>query len=108
MKDGLYKVRFATPLDEGAGVVHLQGGQIRGGDSGLYYVGTYLDTGGKFTAQVKADVHTKAPGVQSVFGIDRVTISLEGTSSEDKAEMKGTAKEAPGVSFKATLTRIAD
>jgi hypothetical protein len=44
----------------------------------------------------------------SVFGIDRVNITLKGTANGDSAKMTGTAREAPGVSFQATLTKIAD
>ena len=46
--------------------------------------------------------------MDSVFGVDRTHITLLGTSLGDSAEMTGTATEAPGISFRATLTRIAD
>lgn len=108
MKDGLYKVHFKTPAGQGAGVVILTGGKLRGGDSSIYYSGNYAIAGDQFTAQVATDAHTKFPGIASVFGVDRVTISLTGKVAGDSAQMSGTAPEAPGLSFQATLTRISD
>jgi hypothetical protein len=78
LKDGLYKVEFRTPLGMGAGVVVLQGGQVRGGDSRTYYVGSYSESSSQFSAKVKVDTHTNFPGLSSVFGRDRVNISLRG------------------------------
>ena len=106
MRDGLYRVHFQTPIGQGAGVVVLQGGQLRGGDSAMYYTGTYSETGGQFTSQVLAKRHSQ--GLQSVFPIDTVNIQLTGRTSGDSAQMTGSAKEAPGVNFQAALARIAD
>jgi hypothetical protein len=44
----------------------------------------------------------------SGFRADPAHISLAGTVNGDSAEMTGTAAEAPGISFRATLTKIAD
>jgi hypothetical protein len=108
MKDGLYKVHFEVPGNQGAGVVVLSGGIIRGGDSSIYYHGSYTTVGDQLNAEVKTDAHTKVPGGASVFGIDRVTITLTGKINGDSAALTGTAKEAPGLSFQAALSRIAD
>jgi hypothetical protein len=106
MRDGLYKVDFRTQGGSGAGVVVLQGGKVRGGDSGLYYAGTFAENGDQITAQIATNRHTV--GIGSVFGRDRVNISLRGTAKGDTAQMTGTAAEAPGLNFQASLTRIAD
>lgn len=108
MRDGLYKVTFHTQISSGAGVVVLQGGTIRGGDSIMYYTGTYAEDGDRFTAEVATDAHTKVPGMGSVFGIDRVHIRLAGLSKGDTAEVTGKSREAPDVRFRAILERIAD
>lgn len=108
MKDGLYKVAFQTPLGQGSGVVVLQGGKLSGGDSAMYYVGNYTLNADKFTAEVRTDAHSQAPGMQPVFGRDQVTIRLTGTTDGDTAKTTGTAPEAPGVSFQASLTRLSD
>lgn len=108
MRDGLYKVQFQTPLGAGSGVVHLMGGKLWGGDAGLFYIGTYTEHGSDFVANVATDRHTQYPGIVSVFGKDRVHISLSGKTNGDAGQMKGTAVESPGITFQAAFSRIAD
>jgi hypothetical protein len=108
MRDGLYKVQFQTPLGWGAGVVFAQGDKLWGGDAGLCYVGTHSQDGNQVTAKVKTFRHTQHPGIQSVFGRDQVNIELKGTAEGDSVQCSGTAPEAPGVKFSATLQRVSD
>ena len=42
MKDGLYRVEFQTQRGAGAGVVFLEGGALRGGDSQMFYTGSRI------------------------------------------------------------------
>ena len=105
MQNGLYKVEFQTPLGQGAGVVMLLDGKLQGGDSGIYYSGTFTASAPKMTAEVTTGRHsTNAP--QSVFGTDVVHISLTGSFTGDTGTFDGTAKEAPGLTFKARLERL--
>lgn len=106
LPDGLYSVRFRTPLGEGAGVVTLIGGKLRGGDASIAYLGTYQQDGDKFAASVQTKRHTLGNG--SVFGKDSVTIILTGKSLGNSASCTGTAAEAPGISFQAQLAHISD
>lgn len=108
MQDGLYKAAFKTPMGEGFGVVVLSGGTLRGGDTMMYYVGTYSEDGGQFTASVEVDSHSSVPGMMSVFGPgkNRVHINLNGTSTGDSATAKGSSPQAPGVAFAVTLSRL--
>jgi hypothetical protein len=106
MQDGLYSVRFQTPMGGGAGVVFLQGGKLRGGDTSMWYAGQYTDNGGKFTASVAVARHTQ--GLPSVFGVDSVNITLTGNSTDTTAQATGSATQAPGVSFQANLSRLSD
>jgi hypothetical protein len=106
LPDGFYSARFKTPRGEGAGVVTLTDGQLRGGDSALAYSGTFAQDGDNFTANLATTRH--ALGLVSVFGIDAVNISLTGKSSGASATCTGTAKQAPGLTFQAVLTRISD
>jgi hypothetical protein len=109
MRDGLYKVQFTTQIGQGAGVFYARDGRMWGGDAGLYYVGTYEeDSDGNLTATVKTDRHDRNPGIRSVFGVDKVTITLRGKVAGDAAACKGTAAEAPGVEFDAVIARISD
>jgi hypothetical protein len=108
MKDGLYKVQFETQLGSGAGVVVLLGGSLRGGDSRTYYAGKYAEQAGQLTAEVETGAHSNPPSMGSVFDVDRVHIVLRGNALGDSAQLVGTAAEAPGVQFRASLTRISN
>jgi hypothetical protein len=108
MQNGLYKVEFQTPLGAGAGVVFLQNGKLHGGDSAMFYVGNVSEQGDNLTAEVEGKLHTKVPGMSSVFGVDHTHINLQGKSSGNTASLTGRAKEAPTVSFQAKLTKISD
>ena len=107
MRNGLYKVNFRTPMGEGIGIITLLDGKVRGGDLGLFYVGTYQEKGEDFTAEVLTGRHTNQ-GVASVFGTDVVHISLTGRFSGNTAQLGGTARERPGVAFTAHLAKIAE
>jgi hypothetical protein len=100
MRDGLYKVAFQTAAGSGAGVAVLESGTIRGGDSMMFYTGTFSEAGSQFTARVLSKKHSNVPGMGSVFGRDEVNISL------NTATVHGTAVEAPGVTFLATLALL--
>lgn len=108
MIDGLYRVVFTTQIGAGTGVVHLMGGKLWGGDATIFYTGTYSLDAGRFTASVKTGRHSEVAGSMSVFGIDRVDISLKGTVSGDTIEAEGAAAQAPGIVFNALLIRVAD
>ena len=70
--------------------------------------GPYKITGDKLTATVTTNRHTHYSGIPSIFGIDKVTIRLDGTVRGDTADCVGKADQAPGVAFHANLTRISD
>jgi hypothetical protein len=108
LKDGKYSVWFRTPLAEGTGVVVLApNGRLSGGDTVLSYTGHWRTDGEQFEATVFTARHS--PGQPSVFGIDDLDISLTGRSKGGvTASCKGTAKQAPGLSFEATLVRMVD
>ena len=91
---------------EGTGVIELNDGKVTGGDAALAYTGSYVADGDIFTAFIATERHT--PGQPSVFGIDDVNLTLTGKSTPTTASCTGTAKQAPGLTFEATLIRIAD
>lgn len=106
MRNGLYKVEFGARGAMGAGVVTLRDGAVGGGDSSIYYVGTYQISGNTFTGQIRIARHTV--GLPSVLGVDNATVNLRGTFHGDMAKLTGTTPEAPGVSLQATLSRLPD
>jgi hypothetical protein len=108
MKDGSYKIDFKSPLGTGSGVMHAHGGKLWGGDAGLYYIGTYSQTGNRVTATVKTFRHAQPAGTRSVFSKDQLAIALNGTAEDDCVHFSGSAPEAPGLSISAVMRRISD
>ena len=106
MDNGIYRVEFQTQRGTGTGVVVINDGRILGGDSIMYYVGTFSESGNNFSTNIKARVHSNVPGMAPVFGVPEANISLTGTSTNNSAQSKGTAVEAPGISFQAVLNKL--
>lgn len=108
MQNGLYKASFSTPFGSGDGVVYMRDGQLWGGDSMMFYRGTYTVSGNKLSAEVKSEVHSKTPGMVSVFGADRVAITAVGAHTGTQATLSGTAPQAPGVTLLVKLNKLTD
>jgi hypothetical protein len=106
LQNAKYSVWFKTPKGEGYGIVSLLDGNVSGGDNISEYTGTYVQDGDKFSATIAVRRHTQ--GQPSVFGIDNVDITLSGKSTPTTASCSGTAKQAPAMTFQATLIRIVD
>ena len=106
MHNGLYAAVFGTPLGDGTGVVVLQDGIARGGDSIMAYRGTYQVTGDTVVGELLISKHANIPGMRSVFGRDLVNIKLTGKVSGNRIDLTGTAAEAPGIKFSAKLTKL--
>ena len=106
VEDGKYVVWFKTALGQGTGVVTLANGQITGGDTVIGYSGSCEQDGDHFTAVVRTRRYCE--GQPSIFGIDVVELKLEGTSAGQMVVCKGTAEQAPGLTFEATLIRSRD
>jgi hypothetical protein len=93
---------------EGTGVIELNDGKVTGGDTVLAYTGSYVVDGDQFTAFIATERHTA--GQPSIFGIgiDVINLTLTGKSTPTTASCTGIAKQAPGLTFEATLIRMAD
>jgi hypothetical protein len=100
-KDGQYAAWFRTSRGQGTGIVHLVNGKISGGDSIFTYGGSYEVDEDRFTATLTTRRH--AAGPPTVFGVDEVEAKLEGKFNDKMALCSGTAEQAPGVVFEATL-----
>lgn len=88
------------------GVVVLQDGKLIGGDTDSAYTGSYVEDGDRFTVLIATERHSEGP--TPVFDVDNVDLTLTGKSTPTTASCTGTAKQAPGLTFEATLIRIAD
>ena len=106
LADGIYRVQFETLVGSGAGIVVVTGDKIRGGDDAFAYFGTLQRTDNGFIAEIETKRH--APGRSSVFNMEAVHIQLTGIMDGPNAICTGTAKQVPGLIFKAVLTFISD
>ena len=103
LKNGLYKVTFGTPIGEGYGVIVLRDGAILGGDSTMFYAGTYEQAAENFTASIDIATHSAVPGFGSVFGVPNAHVDLSGNIVGTSANVNGTSPQAPGVPLRASL-----
>jgi len=101
LKNGTYTAWFKTPLSQGTGIAHLADGKITGGDSIVTYAGTYEIHGDRITAVLKTRRHSE--GHATVFGVDDLTLRLEGTCSGKIAKYNAVADELPGIPLEGTL-----
>lgn len=99
--DGEYAVWFRTPNGEGTGIVYLANGRISGRDCMFTYSGTYEINEDRFTATLTTKRYAEGP--TTVFGVDEIEAKLTGVCKGRTAVCAGTAKQAPGVHFEATL-----
>ena len=108
LQEGLYKVEFHTVHGTGTGVVYAVGGKLRGGNSAFAFIGNYVDKGDGIQVKVTTQRHNPDPAFKPLFGIDMITLTLKGADDGSMVDFEGTAMQLPGVTFKATLTRISD
>lgn len=106
LENGRYSVWFKTPRAQGTGIVFLTNGEIIGEDSVIAYSGSYEQVGDLFTGIVRTRRYRD--GQPSVFGVDEVELKLEGRSIGSTVVCSGTAEQAPGLAFEATLIRSRD
>jgi hypothetical protein len=101
LKDGTYAVWFNTPLGEGTGIVHLKDGTVAGGSDVLTYSGSYETGGDQFKALIRTKRH--ADGHSTLFGVDNLTLRLDGRCSTMFSRCTGRADEVPDLQFEALL-----
>jgi hypothetical protein len=107
--DGLCrKVEFHTVHGTGNGVIYAIHGKLRGGNSAFAFIGNYADRSDGIHVKVTTERHNPDPAFKPLFGIDRITVTLKGADNGDMIDFEGTALQLPGVTFRATLTRISD
>ena len=108
MQEGLYKVEFHTVHGTGTGVIYAVGGKLRGGNSAFAFIGNYADKGDDIHVKVTTQRHNADPAFRPLFGTNMITLTLKGADDGGMVDFEGTALQLPGVTFKATLTRISD
>ena len=107
---GFYAAEFETARKKAHGVVLLYDGQIRGGDSNFAYIGSYTQVGHVVSGSLRGirHAHPRAPGHNSIFGIDPVEVNFDGVAKDGYVTIEGAARETPSLPLRAVLTRISD
>ena len=108
LQEGLYKVEFHTVHGTGTGVIYAVGGKLRGGNSAFAFIGNYAERSDGIHVKVTTQRHNPDPAYKPLFGLDMITLTLKGADDGSMVDFEGTALQLPGVTFKATLTRISD
>ena len=103
LRDGTYAAWFKTSLYQGTGIAHVADGKIWGRDSIMTYSGSCDVDGDRFVAVVRTKRHSE--GHATVFGVDDLTLRLEGTCVGDFGHYVATADEVPGMRLEGTLIR---
>ena len=107
MREGLYEIRFRTPMGEGRGLVTLQNEQVLGGDVIIVYAGTFKVEGDRFIANVRTSRYATEPGFASVVGKDNAQIDISGTIQGDLITGHGQSPDAPSIKIGVSLRRLA-
>ena len=108
LQEGLYKVDFYTVHGTGTGVIYAVNGKLRGGNSAFAFIGNYTDRSDGTHVKVTTQRHNPDPAFKPLFGTDMITVTLKGADNGDMIDLEGSALQLPGVSLRATLTRISD
>ena len=106
--EAMWQVTFganSTPgVMVGAGIVVLETGRVFGGDSSFYCTGNYRVDNEIVFATIRVRRHT--PGLQSIFGMDDVTLTVRAPLTDAEMWLDGAPQHAPHVHVVACLKRL--
>lgn len=109
LPNGLYKIAFETPTGAEYGVAYLQDGKLRGGDSGMAYVGSYELDAELLSAEISVSQHRHVPGAVSALGFNNLQVHLSGLVDESGVtRLTGISPVSTSIKFKARLSLLAD
>ena len=94
MIEALWAVYFVAPThnDYGAGVVVLENGTARGGDSNYFYVGNFRVKDDVLTANVS--INHYADQLNNIFGpVQKINVVLTGTIGYEEFTLTGNSVE---------------
>lgn len=103
--DGVYVVRFRSPLDQSGGVVTVRNGRATGGDSSYYYDG-YLEEGPDGPVARMLFVRHRPETVSVVGDVERFNVIYDGRVDGDLYHLEGRMDRAPGLKLTAVMTRL--
>lgn len=103
--DGVYVVRFRSPLDQSGGVVTLRNGRATGGDSSYYYDG-YLENGPDGPVARMLFVRHRPETVSVVGDVNRFRAVFDGKKDGELYQLEGRMDRALGLKLTAVMTRL--
>lgn len=103
--EGFWTVQFKGVQGWGTGVVMYIGGRVFGGDSAVYFMGTYSLQGDAVAIQIH--VKQQLPGLMNVMGRNEFDLDLAGDLQGDTLKLAG---NIPGTDLRltCTLTKLCD
>jgi hypothetical protein len=105
---GLFKLSIETPTGTDYGVAYMADGKLRGGDSGMAYVGTYKLNGDKLTAELCVTQAPPRARLRLRAGLQRHGGADGGAGGGITADVRGSSRDMPSVRFSARLSHIAE
>ena len=103
---GFYKVRFELNGAAGRSVMYMHGGRMLGGNSVFAHIGTYDETDGVITTEIKTVRHNDDMNYRSLAGTDDATLRARGTADGEILRFEGAIVELPGSVFRSVMTPI--
>ncbi|AZU03908.1 hypothetical protein X907_1375 [Glycocaulis alkaliphilus] len=103
--DGVYVVRFRSPLDQSGGVVTVRNGRATGGDSSYYYDG-YLGEGSNGPVARMLFVRHRPETVSVVGDVERFSVVYDGRVDGELYHLEGRMDRAPGLKLTAIMSRL--
>lgn len=94
LKNGLYSIHVTLGdgrIGKGSGVLVARDGIARGGDSYLFYTGTYEERDGTLYGEIIINQHTPSPDTTPLFGGRQVGIGFTGRPQGNRFILDGTA-----------------
>lgn len=110
MLDGLWTAIFHSGPLAGGGVICLRNGQLAGGDSQYFYVGTYTYDDQSQQLKAHARIIAFVAGAISIFGIPTnfFEITLSGTVKDNSASITGAVDQSPNLRFDLQMVKRVD
>lgn len=103
--DGVYIVRFRSPLDQSGGVVTVRQGRATGGDSSFYYDG-YLEEGPDGPVARMLFVRHRPEAVSVVGEIERFNVLFDGKVEGELYLLEGRMDRTPRLKLTAVMSRL--
>ena len=103
--DGVYVVRYRSPVDQSGGVVTVRKGRAAGGDSSYYYDG-YLEDGPDGPIARMLFVRHRPGSVSVVGDVERFAVVFDGRIEGEHFHLEGRVPEAPGLKLTAVMSRL--